>query len=142
MVELWGVHPAHPFESVDLRWVKELAKWQNYWHDNRRFTDELQVDFFSDRIFVNTPQGDVKDLPAGSTPIDFAYAIHSEVGNACSGAKVNGKLVNLSTPLRNGDIVEIIKSKKTTGPKHDWLEFAKTSLARSHIKRGLRSIKM
>jgi len=98
------------------------------------------VDFFSDRIFVYTPEGDVKDLPAGSTPIDFAYAIHSEVGNGMTGAIVNGKMITLSSKLHNGDIIQIIKSKKPKGPKHDWLEFAKTSLARSHIKRNLKDI--
>jgi len=124
-----------PYE--DIRWVKELAKWQDILKDNQEFSNDLQVDFFSDRIFVYTPNGDVKDLPAGSTPIDFAYAIHSELGNSCSGARVNDKMVTISTRLHNGDIVEIIKGKRH-GPKRDWLEFAKTSLARSHIKRYLR----
>ncbi len=124
--------------NEDLRWVKELAKWQKKLSDNQRFSEDIQVDFFSDRIFVYTPQGDVIDLPAGSTPIDFAYAIHSEVGNACTGARINGKMTSLNTPLHNGDIVEIIKSKKPHGPKRDWLEFAKTSLARTHIRRHLK----
>jgi len=124
----------------DLRWVKELAKWQRNLQDNREFTHDLEVDFFSDRIFVYTPQGEVKDLPAGSTPIDFAYSIHSEIGNSCTGAKINGKMTSLSTVLHNGDIVEIIKAKRGGSPKRDWLEFVKTSLAKSHIKRGIRSI--
>lgn len=124
-----------PYE--DLRWVKELARWQDRLKDNQEFTTDLQVDFFSDRIFVYTPQGDVKDLPVGSTPIDFAYAIHSEVGNATTGAKINDKMVSLDTALKNGDIVEIIKGKKAR-PRRDWLGFVKTSLARSHIRRYLR----
>ncbi len=123
----------------DIRWVKELARWQNSLPDKNEFTNDLEVDFFSDRIFVYTPEGDVKDLPAGSTPIDFAYLIHSELGNACTGAKINGRMVNLSTALSNGDIVQIVKSKKPHGPKRDWLEFAKTSLARSHIKRWIKA---
>jgi GTP pyrophosphokinase len=126
-----------PYE--DIRWVRELAKWQAKSADNRQFQNDIQLDFFSDRIFVYTPRGEVKDLPAGATPIDFAYAIHSEVGNSCVGAKINGKMSSLDTTLHNGDIVEIIKSKRPTGPKRDWLEMAKTSLARSHIRRALRA---
>jgi len=122
----------------ELRWVKELARWQRNLQDNREFNHDLEVDFFSDRIFVYTPQGEVKNLPAGSTSIDFAYSVHSEVGDNTTGAKINGKLSSLSTILHNGDIVEIIKAKKTGGPKRDWLEFVKTSLAKSHIRRGLR----
>jgi len=122
----------------DLRWVKELAKWQRNLQDNLEFSQNLEVDFFSDRIFVYTPQGEVKDLPAGSTPIDFAYSIHSEIGNSCTGAKINGKMASLATALRNGDIVEIIKAKRVVGPKRDWLEFVKTSLAKSQIRRGIR----
>jgi GTP pyrophosphokinase len=124
--------------SEDIRWVKELARWQALSRDNRQFQNDIQVDFFSDRIFVYTPKGEVKDLPAGATPIDFAYAIHSELGNSTVGAKINGKMTSLNTALRNGDIVEILKSKRPAGPKRDWLEIAKTSLARSHIRRALR----
>ncbi len=123
----------------DIRWVKELAKWQAQSADNRQFQNDIQVDFFSDRIFVYTPRGDVKDLPAGATPIDFAYSIHSELGNATTGAKVNGKMVSLSTQLKNGDIVEILKAKTPSGPKRDWLAMAKTSLARSSIRRAFKS---
>lgn len=122
----------------EIKWVKELVKWQEKSRDNIQFTNDIQVDFFSDRIFVYTPRGEVKDLPAGSTTIDFAYSIHSELGNSCTGAKVNGKMTTLNTILKNGDIVEIIKSNKPKGPKQDWLEFAKTSLARSNIKKSLR----
>ncbi|MBM2821254.1 MAG: (p)ppGpp synthetase SpoT/RelA, pyrophosphokinase, partial [Candidatus Berkelbacteria bacterium] len=125
-----------PYE--DVQWVKELARWQDQSRDNKQFSNDIQIDFFSDRIFVYTPQGEVKDLPAGATPIDFAYSIHSEVGNSCVGAKINGKMSTFSTPLKNGDIVEIIKSKRPAGPKHDWLEFVKTSMARNHIRRYLR----
>ena len=124
-----------PYE--DIRWVKELAKWQKKSRDNKEFANDIQVDFFSDRIFVYTPRGDVKDLPTGSTPIDFAYAVHSELGNATAGVKVNDKMVSLSSTLKNGDMVEIIKGKKSN-PRRDWLEFVKTSLARTHIRKYLR----
>ena len=124
--------------AKELRWVSELARWQDKMTDNREVLENLGLDFFSDRIFVYTPNGDVKDLPAGATTIDFAYAIHTDVGNATIGAKVNGKMVKISTPLQNGDIVEIIKSKKVIGPKQDWLEVVKTSLARSRIRHFLK----
>lgn len=120
----------------DLEWVKELSKWQQV-NDNNEVVRSLSMDFFSDRIFVYTPQGDVQNLPAEATPIDFAYAIHTDLGNSVGGAKVNGKLVELSHALQNGDIVEIIK-KKNSKPKQDWLSFAKTSSAKSKIKAALR----
>ena len=97
------------------------------------FMEDLHKDFFSNRIFVFTPTGDVVDLPVGATPIDFAYAIHSEVGDRTSGAKVNRKLVQLNTELRNGDIVEI-ETRKSSKPSKKWLDFVKTSLARRRIK--------
>jgi len=122
----------------ELIWVGELTNWQKAQKDNKEVASALGMDFFSDRIFVYTPKGDIKDLPAGATPVDFAYAIHTDIGNHLGGAKINGKLVELSHPLQNGDIVEIIKAKKETGPKRDWLEIAKTSLARSRIKRWLK----
>ena len=93
----------------------------------------MKEDFFEQRIFVFTPRGDVVDLPIDSSPIDFAYAIHSEIGNQTSGAKVNGKLVSLDTKLKNGDIVEIITGKNIS-PTHKWMEYAKTATAKKHIK--------
>jgi len=117
----------------ELRWVNELARWQKILTDNREIIDSLTMDFFSDRIFVSTPKGDVKDLPIGSTPIDFAYSIHTDIGHATVGAKVNGKMVDLSHRLENGDIIEIL-TKKNSKPKRDWLNFTKTSNARSKIK--------
>lgn len=125
----------------ELTWVRELARWQQS-HSNLEVIDDLELDFFSDRIFVYTPQGDVKDLPSGATVIDFAYSIHTDVGNSLAGAKINGKLIKISTPLKNGDIVEIIKAKKVTGPKRDWLEIAKTALARSRIRHWLKTKKI
>ena len=120
--------------SSELKWVHELARWQKNLADNKEVIEGLNLDFFSDRIFVYTPTGDVKDLPVGATVIDFAYAIHTDLGNFTTGAKVNGKMVKISTILQNGDIVDIIKSKKETGPKQDWLEIVKTSLARNRIR--------
>jgi GTP diphosphokinase / guanosine-3',5'-bis(diphosphate) 3'-diphosphatase len=96
----------------------------------------MQKDFFSNRIFVFTPVGDVVDLPVGATPIDFAYAIHSEVGDHTSGAKVNRKLVQLDTELRNGDIVDI-ETRRSSHPTKKWLAFCKTSLARRKIRAAL-----
>jgi GTP pyrophosphokinase len=96
----------------------------------------LKEDFFSHRVFVFTPKGDVIDLPAKSTPIDFAYAIHSDLGDHLQGAKVNGKLVSFETSLGNGDVVEIIR-KDAAHPSHKWLEHVRTSLARRHIKSAL-----
>jgi GTP pyrophosphokinase len=100
------------------------------------FETTLKTDIFTERVFVFTPTGDVVDLPANSSSIDFAYAIHSDIGDHVAGAKVNGKLVPLDTPLRNGDIVEIA-TKKNVAPKTKWLDFAKTTLARRHIRMAL-----
>lgn len=117
-------------------WVQELARWQKN-IANKEVLDGLGLDFFSDRIFVYTPKGDVIDLPVGATAIDFAYAIHTDLGNSIAGAKINGKMTKISTALQNGDIVEIIKSKKSS-PKDDWLTIVRTSLARSRIRHWLK----
>ncbi len=118
-------------------WIKEVAESHKTTEGSEReFNDGLRNDFFSYRIFVFTPEGDVVDLPVGASPIDFAYAIHSDIGDHTSGAKVNGKLVGLDTELGNGDIVEIITGKSNR-PTHKWLEFTKTSLARRHIRSAL-----
>jgi GTP pyrophosphokinase len=97
------------------------------------YLETLKTDFFGDRVFVFTPVGDVIDLPRGATPIDFAYAIHSDIGDHTSGALVNRKMVSLDTPLENGDITEII-TKKSAKPSKKWLEYAKTTLAARHIR--------
>ena len=96
----------------------------------------LREDFFSHRVFLFTPKGDVIDLPMQSTPIDFAYAIHSELGNHMNGAKVNGKMVSFDTVLRNGDVVEIME-RPSAKPTSKWLDYAKTSMARRHIRLAL-----
>lgn len=115
-------------------WVRQLREWQKEVSDSKEFLDSLKLDFFKNRIFVFTPKGDVIDLPEEATPIDFAYAVHTEIGNHCAGAKVNGKMVSLSDCLKNGDMVEII-TNKSKHPSRAWLEFVKTSLARSQIKK-------
>ncbi len=121
----------------DIAWVKQLAEWQNQLENPTELAESLKLDFFQNRIFVFTPRGDVHDLPVGATPIDFAYAIHSDLGDHCFGAKVNGKMITLNHVLKNGDIVEIIYNKKSS-PNNDWLNFIKTSEARSNINQALK----
>lgn len=113
-------------------WVKELNEYQEEVYGSE-FLDNLKSDFMKHRIFVFTPKGEVVDLPIDSTPIDFAYSIHSDIGRHASSAKVNGKMAALSTPLHNADIVEIV-TKKSAKPSRKWLEFVKTALAKKHIK--------
>lgn len=116
-----------------LAWLRELMEWQNDLKDSKEFMETLKVDLFADNVFVFTPKGDVKDFVAGATPLDFAYSVHSAIGNKCVGAKINGKIVPLDYKLRTGDIVEIITSNSAT-PSRDWLKFVKTAQARSKIK--------
>ena len=114
-------------------WVKEISSLQNHHNATGEYLDHLRMDFFEDRVFIFTPLGDVVDLPQNSSPIDFAYAIHSDIGDHTSGAKINGKFLALDTPLKNADIVEII-TKKSAKPSKRWLEYAKTTLAKRHIR--------
>lgn len=118
------------------KWISEIGEMYTDTSDSNAFMDDMRRDFFMNRIFVFTPNGDVVDLPLGATPIDFAYAIHSEIGNHTTRAKVNNKLVSLDSDLRNGDIVTIETSKKAK-PTHKWLDFATTSLARRRIRSKL-----
>ncbi len=122
--------------SAAPRWLAELANVHTSLAESSEFVERLKEDFFSHRVFVFTPKGDVIDLPMHSTPVDYAYAIHSDLGDHMQGAKVNNKLVSFETQLRNGDIVEIIK-RDSAHPTAKWLEFAKTSLARKHIRSAL-----
>jgi GTP diphosphokinase / guanosine-3',5'-bis(diphosphate) 3'-diphosphatase len=123
----------------ELEWVKQLREWQKeLGQDNLEFVRGLKIDFFQNHIFAFTPQGDIIDLPEEATPIDFAYAVHSEIGSRCAGAKVDGKLVALDYKIRNGQVVEIMTSKDTKNPNQDWLRIAKTSYARSRIRQQLR----
>ena len=121
----------------ELDWVFRLAKWQEKLKSHSEFKKTLKLDFFSDRIFVFTPRGDVKNLPIGACPIDFAYSVHSEVGDHCQGTKINEKMVSLNYKLQNGDMIEIITAKKAR-PRQDWLELTKTTQARSKIRGYLR----
>lgn len=121
-----------------LAWVLNLWKWQEEVTDNEEFLKTIKTDFFGPRIFVLTPKGDIKDLPAGATPIDFAYAIHTYLGDKTVGAKVNGKLVSLDHKLKSGDVTEILVSKdKTKKPSRDWLNFVMTIHAKKKIKHSL-----
>jgi GTP pyrophosphokinase len=126
--------PLRKLKKTQLAWVNELLRWQSRIQKSKDIKEALALDFFSDRIFVFTPQGDAVDLPVGATPIDFAYAVHTAVGNQCVGAKVNGKMVSITSGLKNGDIIEIIKNRKGK-PKLDWLRFVKTEHAKESIRR-------
>lgn len=128
----------HPIVSKDrLNWVKEFTNMQKGM-DKEELARSFDLDLFQDRIFVFTPDGDVKDMPMDSTPVDFAYYVHTWLGDHCTGAKINGKIAPLSTLLKNGDIVEILNSKSAK-PRADWLKFVKTHVARSHIRREMRT---
>ena len=121
--------------SPDMMWLKQLHEWQQETEDVGDFLDTLRYDLRTPETFVFTPKGSVIALPSGSTPVDFAYAVHTEVGNKCVGAKVNGKLVPLESKLANGDVVEVVINKhEGAGPSRDWLNFAQSPRARSKIK--------
>jgi GTP pyrophosphokinase len=125
-------------EEVKLAWLRQTLEWQKDMNDPREFMETLKMDLFSNQVFVFTPKGDVIELPAGSTPLDFAFKIHSGVGVKCVGAKVNGKMVPIDYVLKNGEIIEIITSSNSKGPSIDWLQIAKTSNARSKIRQWLK----
>ena len=113
--------------------VEELKELKYFPDDPKRFIDHLKMDFFNDRIFIFTPKGDVIDLPENSTPLDFAYSIHSDIGDHTFGSKINGKMSPIFSDLKNGDIVEII-TKKNSKPSTKWLEYVKTTIAKKHIR--------
>jgi len=120
--------------TEELTWVKQLQEWQKeQFSSPNEFINSLKIDFLKDRIFVFTPKGDVIDLPEGATPVDLAYEIHSDIGDQCTGAKVDGKMTSLSEPLQNGQVIEII-TQKNKKPNRDWLKFVKTSQAKKRIK--------
>lgn len=126
-----------PHHQKIPRWISQIGQvYTETTHSTKNFVEDMESDFFSNRIFVFTPIGDVVDLPVGATPIDFAYAIHSEVGDHTASAKINKKMVQLDTELKNGDIVEI-ETRKSSKPSRKWLDFTKTSLARRRIRSAL-----
>jgi GTP pyrophosphokinase len=120
--------------DAKLAWVRQLMDWQREVSDATEFVEGVKLDIFQDQVFVFTPKGAVKDLPAGATPIDFAYRIHTDVGHSCIGAKVNNRLVPLDYKLQNGDIVEIVTTKSAHGPSRDWLDKVRTNHAREKIR--------
>ena len=124
-----------------LQWLRQMLEWQNEINDNREFVETLKVDLFTDEVYVFTPQGDVMDLAVDSTPIDFAYRIHSQIGNRCVGAKVNSRIVPLDYKLQTGDIVEIITSANANGPSRDWLKIVKTNQAKNKIRQWFKKEK-
>lgn len=128
-----------PVVDKEIEWVKQLREWQKETGGRTdEFWSSLKIDFFKNHIFAFTPTGDVIELPENATPVDFAYKIHSEIGDRTVGAKINGKMVSLEKPIHNGDVIEILTSKDKKAPSRDWLKFAKTSFARSKIKHALR----
>jgi len=126
--------PAEKEFEQKLSWLRQLLDWHSELQDARAFVQSVKLDLFQNEVFVFTPKGDVVDLPAGATPVDFAYRIHTDVGHRCVGAKVNGRLVPLSHHLHTGDIVEVVTSKTSTGPSRDWLTFVATNNARAKIR--------
>lgn len=116
-----------------LSWIRQLIEWQSELKDPEEYVDAVKLDFLSDEVFILTPKGEVIDLPSNSTPVDFAYRIHTDIGNKCIGAKVNGRMVPLSTTLKNGDIVEIVTSKNAH-PSLDWLNYVVTNSTKNKIR--------
>lgn len=117
-----------------LKWLRQMMEWEKDVKDPQEFLDSLKEDVFNSQVYVFTPKGDVIELPAESTPIDFAYRVHTKVGNKCVGAKINGRLVPIDYKLQNGEIVEIITSTNSNGPSRDWLKIVKTPNARNRIR--------
>ena len=122
-------------EEAKLSWLRQILEWQRDMSDNREFLSLLKgdLDLFAEDVYCFTPNGDVKNLPNGSTPVDFAYAIHSAVGNKMVGARVNGKLVNIDYKIQNGDRIEILTSQNSKGPSRDWLNIVKSTQAKNKI---------
>ncbi len=132
----WNYKDGGADKSLDkkLYWLRQILDWQSETKDSKEFIDGLKTDLFSEEVFLFTPKGDIVNMQRGATPLDFAYRIHSGVGNMCTGAKVNGKIVPLDTELQTGDRVEIITSKSSKGPSMDWLKIVKTQQAKAKIR--------
>ncbi len=125
-------------EEVKLSWLRQSLEWQKELDNPKEFLETLKMDLFENQVFVFTPKGDVMELPAGATPLDFAFKVHSEVGAKCVGAKVNGKMMTIDHKLENGDIIEIVTSSNSSGPSIDWLKIVKSSTARTKIRQWLK----
>ncbi|MBO4991016.1 MAG: bifunctional (p)ppGpp synthetase/guanosine-3',5'-bis(diphosphate) 3'-pyrophosphohydrolase, partial [Firmicutes bacterium] len=125
-------------EEMKLSWLRQTLEWQKELNDSKEFLNTLKVDLFSNQVYVLTPKGDAMELPAGSTPLDFAFKIHSAVGAKCIGAKVNGKMVPIDYVLQNGEIVDIVTSNSSKGPSLDWLKIVKTNTAKTKIRQWLK----
>ncbi len=123
----------------EVKWVKELTKWKKEFEENQRYLESLKIDVFQNRIFVFTPKGDVIDLPEEATPVDFAYTLHTELGDKCMGAKINEQMAKLDTKLHSGDVVEIVIDKNRKVPSPDWLKFVKTNVAKHKIKSRIKN---
>jgi len=136
-----GSSPREKDFDQKLSWLRQILEWQQEIKDTKEYMESLKIDLFDDTVFVFTPKGAVIELPKGACPVDFAYRVHTEVGHKCTGAKVNGRIVPLDFPLSNGDIVEIITAKNSPGPSRDWLNFVKTSSAKSRIKQWFKKEK-
>lgn len=117
-----------------LQWLRQMMEWQKEVSDPKEFMDSLKIDLFTTEVYVFTPKGEVIELPAGSIPLDFAYKVHSDVGNRCVGAKINGRIVPMNYALQNGDLIEILTSSNSNGPSRDWLNMVKSSHAKSKIR--------
>ena len=124
-------------DQKQFAWLRQLLEWQKNLHDPKEFMEMVQMDLFPDEVYVFTPKGEVKEFPKGATPVDFAYSIHSEIGEKCAGARVNGRMVPLRYLLTNGDIIEIITSNRQH-PRKDWLDFVKTTKAKSRIRQWIK----
>ncbi len=127
--------------EAKLHWLRGLIEWRRDLTDAREFMESLKSDVLEEQVYVFTPKGKIIDLPVGSTPVDFAFRIHSEVGNSCAGAKVNNRMVPLDYQLNSGDIIQIMTTKTARGPSRDWLNFVKTTGARNHIRRYFRRLR-
>ncbi|RII31301.1 MAG: GTP pyrophosphokinase [Geobacter sp.] len=137
----WKYKEGKGYDEKDVKrfaWLRQLLEWQQELQDSKEFMDSVKVELFPEEVYVFTPKGDVKGFPKGSTPIDFAYAVHTDIGHRCVGAKVNGKLVPLKYELQNGDIVEVITSPHHT-PSKDWLKVVRSSRARNKIRAWIKT---
>jgi GTP diphosphokinase / guanosine-3',5'-bis(diphosphate) 3'-diphosphatase len=137
----WSYKEGKSLDDEDTKvisWLRQITEWQQDLDDPKDFLENVRIDLYPDEVYVFTPNGDVKDFPKGATPLDFAYSIHSEVGNTCSGARVNGKMVPLKYQLQTGETVEIMRSTRQK-PNKDWLKYAKTAKARAKIRQYIRA---